>query len=105
MGCPEGRGRSDPKNLVLRKISQRVIKPYDFIGFGAMDVTKPYAFIGFGAMAVTKPYRFIGFENFSMDRVGAARGPPDIRVTRQPASAELRHSSKMCQVFCILFVF
>ena len=22
-------------------------KPYEFIGFGAMDVTKPYEFIGF----------------------------------------------------------
>ncbi len=27
-----------------------VTKPYEFIGFGAMDVTKPYEFIGFGAM-------------------------------------------------------
>ncbi len=26
------------------------LKPYKFIGFGAMDVTKPYKFIGFGAM-------------------------------------------------------
>ncbi len=23
-------------------------KPYELIGFGAMDVTKPYEFIGFG---------------------------------------------------------
>ena len=36
-------------------------KPYEFIGFGAMEVTKPYEFIGFGAMEVTKPYEFIGF--------------------------------------------
>ncbi len=42
-----------------------VTKPYQFIGFGAMDVTKPYEFIGFGAMDVTKPYEFIG----SSDRV------------------------------------
>ncbi len=28
-------------------------KPYEFIGFGAMDVTKPYKFIWFGAMDVT----------------------------------------------------
>ncbi len=28
-----------------------VTKPYEFIGFGAMDVTKPYEFIGFGAMS------------------------------------------------------
>jgi hypothetical protein len=33
---------------------------YEFIGFGAMEVTKPYEFIGFGAMDVTKPYEFIG---------------------------------------------
>ncbi len=37
-------------------------KPYEFIGFGAMEVTKPYKFIGFGAMDVTKPYKFIGSE-------------------------------------------
>jgi hypothetical protein len=24
--------------------------PYEFIGFGAMDVTKPYEFIGFGVV-------------------------------------------------------
>ncbi len=36
-------------------------KPYEFIGFGAMEVTKPYGFIGFWAMEVTKPYEFIGF--------------------------------------------
>ena len=37
-----------------------VTKPYEFIGFGAMDVTKPYEFIGFGAMDVTKPYESLG---------------------------------------------
>ncbi len=31
-----------------------VTKPYEFIGFGAMDVTKPYKFIGLGAMDVTR---------------------------------------------------
>ena len=36
-------------------------KPYNFIGFGAMDVTKPYAYIGFGAMDVTTPYAFTWF--------------------------------------------
>ncbi len=36
-------------------------KPYEFIGFRAMEVTKPYEFIGFGAMDVTKPYEFIRF--------------------------------------------
>jgi hypothetical protein len=38
-----------------------VTKPYEFIGFGAMDGTKPYEFIGFGAMHATKPCEFIGF--------------------------------------------
>jgi hypothetical protein len=33
-------------------------KPYQFIGFGAMDVTKPYKCKGFGAI---KPYQFIRF--------------------------------------------
>ena len=33
-------------------------KPYEFTGFGAMEVTKPYEFIGFGAMDATKPYTF-----------------------------------------------
>ena len=37
------------------------IHSYEFIGFGAMDVTKPYKFIEFGAMDVTKPYEFIRF--------------------------------------------
>ena len=36
-------------------------KPYEFIGFGAMDATKPYELIGFGAMDATKPCEFIGF--------------------------------------------
>ncbi len=35
-------------------------KPYEFIGFGARDVTTPYAFIRFGARDATKPYEFIG---------------------------------------------
>ncbi len=39
-------------------------KPYEFIGFGAVEVTKPYEFIGFGAMDVTKPYEFMGFGEF-----------------------------------------
>ncbi len=36
-------------------------KPYELIGFGAMDVTKPYEFAGLGAMDVTKPYEFRWF--------------------------------------------
>jgi hypothetical protein len=34
-------------------------KPYECIGFGAMDVTKPYEFMRLWAMDVTKPYEFI----------------------------------------------
>ncbi len=37
------------------------MKPYEFIGFGAIVVTKPYEFTRFGAIDVTKPYEFIGF--------------------------------------------
>ncbi len=36
-------------------------QPYEFIGFGAMDVTKPYQFIWFGDLHGAKPYEFIGF--------------------------------------------
>ncbi len=35
--------------------------PYEFIGFGATDVTKLCELIGFGALGVTKPYEFIWF--------------------------------------------
>ena len=28
--------------------------PYQFVRFGAMDVTKPYQFIWFGAMEITQ---------------------------------------------------
>jgi hypothetical protein len=60
--------------------------PYQFVGFGAMDVTKPYKCIGFGAMDVdqtlsiykvmapwtsgnvTKPYKFIGFGAMDVDQ-------------------------------------
>ncbi len=41
--------------------NKRPSKPYDFIGFGAMDVTKPYEFIWFGDIPGSKPYGFIGF--------------------------------------------
>ncbi len=36
-------------------------KTYEFMGFGAMDVTKPYKFIWFGDIHGPKPYKFIGF--------------------------------------------
>jgi hypothetical protein len=45
-----------------------VTKPYEFIGFGAMDVHQTCEFIGCGAMDVTKPYEFIGFG--AMDVIG-----------------------------------
>ncbi len=50
-------GRGVWPNLPARKPSKQ---PYEFIGFGALDVTKPYEFIGSGALYVTKPYDFIG---------------------------------------------
>ena len=57
------RGRPDLKNAPPKNPARlpSSTKPYEFIGFGAMDGTKPYKFIGFGAMDVTKPYKFIGF--------------------------------------------
>ncbi len=49
-------------------------KPYEFIGFGAMDVTKSYEFIGFGAMEVTKPYEFMRFGFLkTLKRMASAR--------------------------------
>ncbi len=50
---PGRRGRPDFKNAPQQIRPDclqlpRVTKPYEFIGFGAMDVTKPYEFIGFG---------------------------------------------------------
>ncbi len=47
-------------------------KPYEFIGFGAMEVTKPYKFIGLGAMEVTKTYkihRVLGHGNLYLPKV------------------------------------
>jgi hypothetical protein len=34
---------------MLVRETEKMPKPYEFIGFGAMDVTKPCKFIGFGA--------------------------------------------------------
>jgi hypothetical protein len=51
-------------------------KPFNFIGFGAMDVTKPYEFIGFEAMDGPKPYEFIGF------------GGPEWRTSKKPLIEE-----------------
>ncbi len=55
---------------VCSRLLAGLSKPYEFKGFGAMDVTKPYEFIRFGAMDVTKPYEFIGFG--AMDSDGQA---------------------------------
>ena len=59
-------GRGCPDREIFRKHyrclrNKRQSKPYEFIGFGAMDVTKPYKFIGFGDIHGPKPYKFIGF--------------------------------------------
>ncbi len=35
-----------------RRFQAGSLQPYEFIGFGAMEVTKPYECIGFGAMEV-----------------------------------------------------
>ncbi len=35
--------------------------PYEFIGFGAMDVTKPYKFIRVGDIHGPEAYEFIWF--------------------------------------------
>ncbi len=48
-------------------------KLYEFIGFGAMEVTRPYEFIGCGAMEVTRPYEFIGFGAVDRRTLGSTR--------------------------------
>ncbi len=55
--CPAGVSEAHQKAIAQAPYEA---KPYEFLGFGAMDVTKPYEFIGFGAMDVTRPYEFIG---------------------------------------------
>ncbi len=37
--------------------SNFVLIPYEFMGFGAIDVTKPYKFIWFGDIHGPKPYK------------------------------------------------
>ena len=76
---PEAGGLLDPNNHQLSWQfigfgALEVTKPYEFIGFGGLEVTKPCEFIGFGGLEVTKPYEFIGF--------GAAPfyGHPDVGV-------------------------
>ncbi len=41
--------------------NKRPSKPFEFIGFGAMDVTKSYKSIWFGDIHGPKPYEFTGF--------------------------------------------
>ncbi len=64
------------------------MEPYEFIWFGAMDVTKPYEFIGFGAMDVTKPYEFIGFGAMhsqckAKDKGGSSKSRPGRAVSEE----------------------
>ncbi len=49
---PRGRPHRGSQRPYLKQIMYLGTKPYNFIGFGAMDVTKPYKFIGFGLKAV-----------------------------------------------------
>ncbi len=57
-GVPEARCARGPSNKGARLQAAPPMthgvgtKPYEFIRFGAMDVTKPYEFIGFGAIKV-----------------------------------------------------
>ncbi len=56
-GFPGGRPFGPPKsgsenNLPVCWVVARGPKHYEFIGFGAMEVTKPYEFIGFGSVAI-----------------------------------------------------
>ncbi len=40
------------KHLANKNFLTCLTKPYNFIGFGAMDVTKPYKLIGFGTLSM-----------------------------------------------------
>ncbi len=42
--------------LVIYRRNKRLPKPYDFIGFGDMDVTKPFESIWFGDIHGPEPY-------------------------------------------------
>ncbi len=68
-------------------------KPYEFIRFGAMDVTRPYEFIRFGAMDVTKPYEFIGFgaiRGLAPRPLGCGRKAPESKSPRHLAPHHFR---------------
>ncbi len=40
--------------------ARKALQAFDFIRFGAMDVTEPYQFIGFGEIQCPKPYKIKG---------------------------------------------
>ena len=42
------------------------VKPYEFIGFGAMDVTKPYEFMGFGDSVNHVDHVLLGRQNSNL---------------------------------------
>ncbi len=56
-----GASGADPIRKYRCLRNKRPSKPYEFIGFGAMDVTKLYKFIWFGDSHGPKAYTFIGF--------------------------------------------
>ncbi len=54
-------GSPRPKIAYYRcLLNKRPSRPYECIGFGAMDVTKPYKFIWFGDIHGPKPYEKVG---------------------------------------------
>jgi hypothetical protein len=57
----------------LRLRNKCQTKPYEFIGFGAVDVTKSYKFICFGDIHGPKPYKFIGFRWAFISQTPVAR--------------------------------
>jgi hypothetical protein len=52
--------------------------PYEFIGFGAMDVTKPYEFTGFGDIHGPKPCKFMPYVARQYFRAGNRASGPDV---------------------------
>ncbi len=62
---PRGRGKGLVLVLYVTQYrclrNKRPSEPYEFIGFGAMDVTKPDTFVWFGDIHGLKPYKSIRF--------------------------------------------
>ncbi len=81
-------------------VAMDATKPYKFKGFVAMDATKPYKFIGLVAMNATKPYKFIGFlsleaimprnENYSLSFVFSAIFRPSLAPRPTPTGQARR---------------